>query len=308
MSLLLYILAYAAFFAFAAIIVMKIVDYKNKPVHLRWELYPVPHETGGRASYGGSYFEKAGWWKHKQVHSLWGALKFFLIEALTMKASYEHNRSLWYRTYPFHMGLYLLFASLILTVLCSFMDIGNYSGWFYVFCRVVAMLCNISGFLGVLCGAGGLLHRRLTKPDLKKFSMYEHYFNLGLFIVFAGLGFGQSLTSPLAFVDKGIAFFSGMFTFTANPNGFVYSLYMLISCFIFIWVPFSFMGHFFMKFFTWHDIRWGDTPTQDDPKIQNAMAETLKMPVDWKGPHIHGDGKKNWAEVATSLPDQQESK
>ena len=308
MSVLLYILAYVAFLAFVAIIVMKIIDYKKKPVHLRWELYPVPHETGGRADYGGSYFEKTGWWKQKQEHSMWGAIKYFLIEALTMKLSFEHNRQLWYRTYPFHMGLYLLFASLVITILCSFMANWGYSGWFYTFCRIIAMLCNIGGFLGVLGGSLGLLIRRLTTPDLKKFSMYEHYFNLCLFILFSGLGFIQCGMSPLGFTDKGIAFFSGMLTFSAAPTGFIYSLYMLISCLLFIWVPFSFMGHFFMKFFTWHDIRWGDTPSQDDPKIQAEMAETLKFPVDWKGSHIQGDGKKNWGEVATTLPGKQESK
>jgi hypothetical protein len=62
------------------------------------------------------------------------------------------------------------------------------------------------------------------------------------------------------------------------------------------------MGHAFMKYFTWHDIRWGDQPTQDSPAIQAKMAAVLAKPVSWRAPHIQGDGKKNWGEVATTNP------
>ncbi len=31
------------------------------PIHLRWELYPVPHEAG-KAEYGGGYLEETSWW------------------------------------------------------------------------------------------------------------------------------------------------------------------------------------------------------------------------------------------------------
>ena len=55
LQILMYV-AYAIFFVgtgFAAYRLAKM------PVHLRWDLYPIPHEKG-RAHYGGSYFDTAG--------------------------------------------------------------------------------------------------------------------------------------------------------------------------------------------------------------------------------------------------------
>ncbi len=304
MSVLLYILAYGAFIACAAIIVMKILGYLKKPVHLRWELYPVAHETHGRAEYGGSYMEDTGWWQQKQKSSTVGAIKGFLMEALFLHATHSHNKELWFRTYPFHIGLYLLIGSLGLTILCALMQLGGYAGAFFNLCFYLGFICNIAGFAGVLFGSLGLFQRRMSKPDLKKFSMPEHFFNLALFAAFSALGLLLVLAYGSASMSYSVAFFAGMFTFTPIPISALYALYLLLSCFIFVWVPFSFMGHAFMKYFTYHDIRWGDQPTQDSPAIQAKMAQTLGMPVSWKAPHIKGDGKKNWGEVATTNPAQ----
>jgi nitrate reductase gamma subunit len=38
--------------------VVRAVGYARMPLHLRWELYPVPHEAPDRAAHGGSYFEE----------------------------------------------------------------------------------------------------------------------------------------------------------------------------------------------------------------------------------------------------------
>ena len=306
MSILMYILCYLALFASVAITLMKIVGYLKKPDHLRWELYPVPHETDGRAAYGGSYMEKTEWWKSKQQSSFIGTLLGFLKEATIMHASFEHNRCLWYRTYPFHLGIYVLAGSLALSILCGFMSIF-WVGWFFKLCLYVTLLCNLAGYLGVFCGSIALILRRLQKPDLKKFSMPEHFFNLALFAVFSGLGLLLTLSSPFplsygGFAGQNAAFFRGMMTFTPQSLGFLYTLYLLVCCLIFIWVPYSFMGHVFMKFFTWHDIRWNDIPTQDSEKQQAGLMDNLMRPVSWSADHIEGDGKKNWAEVATTPP------
>ena len=98
-------LAYAALIACVAIIAMKFIGYLKHPQHLRWEIYPVAHEEADRVKYGGSYLEKTDWWKEKQHGSTIGMLKGFLKEALFLHATFEHNRALWYVTYPFHIGL-----------------------------------------------------------------------------------------------------------------------------------------------------------------------------------------------------------
>ena len=40
-------------------------------MHVRWELYPVPHEAQ-KAHYGGSYLEESEWWKKPREVSLLG--------------------------------------------------------------------------------------------------------------------------------------------------------------------------------------------------------------------------------------------
>ena len=307
MSIFFYGLAYVAVIAFVAVAVMRIVGYLKKPQHLRWELYPVAHETPERAEYGGSYLEKVDWWKDKYHSSIVGALKGFLVEALFLKATWEHNPSLWVRTYPFHIGLYLLLGAMGLTVLSAFGTIAGAEN-FVVFCTFITVLCNIFGFCGVLFGAVGLIQRRLCDKGLRKYTTNEHFFNLALFGVYALFGLVMCLAySAWDFALMGNAFIYGMLTFTAMDTMTpLYVLYLLIGFFMFFWVPYSFLGHLFMKYFTWHDIRWGDQPYVNNPKLQQQLANNLNLPVSWRAPHVQGDGIKTWAEVATSDPEKQD--
>ena len=55
MTTLFYILAYLAVIGFVATAAIKVKGYlAASPLHVRWELYPVPHE-GPKVSYGGSF-------------------------------------------------------------------------------------------------------------------------------------------------------------------------------------------------------------------------------------------------------------
>ena len=53
------IVAYASVLTFVSVLIAKAVKYATMPIHLRWELYPVAHET--ERTYGGSYFEDLDW-------------------------------------------------------------------------------------------------------------------------------------------------------------------------------------------------------------------------------------------------------
>ncbi|WP_446424429.1 respiratory nitrate reductase subunit gamma [Mailhella sp.] len=307
MSIVFFMLAYAAVLVFAGVAALRIFGYLKKPQHLRWELYPVAHESPERAGYGGSYLEDVDWWKRDYHRSFLGALKGFLVEALLLRATWEHNRPLWVRTYPFHVGLYLLIGGMGLTLLSAF---GMLAGAerFVAVCTFLTALCDVLGFGGVLFGAVGLIQRRLSDKGLRKYSTPEYFFNLALFGVYALLGLVLCLTySAWDFALMGNAFFYGMLTFTAvDLLAPLYMLYLLLGFFLFFWVPYSFLGHLFMKYFTWHDIRWGDEPSSHDPGIQRRVASNLDLPVSWRAPHIRGDGVKTWAEVATSDPEKQD--
>ena len=55
------ILTYALGAVFVMAFLHRAMKIAKLPMHLRWELAPVPHEKG-RAHYGGSYFEEFEWW------------------------------------------------------------------------------------------------------------------------------------------------------------------------------------------------------------------------------------------------------
>ena len=139
---------------------MRIIGYLKKPQHLRWELYPVAHEDPEKVEYGGSYLENTEWWKDKYRSCMVGALKGFLIEALFLKAVWEHNRTLWVRTYPFHIGLYLLIGAMGMTILSALGMLAGADG-FVTFCTVITVICDVFGFAGILFGSIGLIQRRL---------------------------------------------------------------------------------------------------------------------------------------------------
>ena len=91
----------------------KIIKVAKMPVHLRWELYPVPHEKG-RASYGGSKLEENDWWRKEHKKDHFNEWKEMGTEIVFLKAVWEFNRSLWIGTFPFHFGLYMMITNMVL--------------------------------------------------------------------------------------------------------------------------------------------------------------------------------------------------
>jgi hypothetical protein len=82
MTTLVYVIAYLGIVFFLIAVAARFVFWSKMPMHLRWELYPVAHEGGGRAAYGGSYLEESDWWKKKREVSLLGELKVMVPEIL----------------------------------------------------------------------------------------------------------------------------------------------------------------------------------------------------------------------------------
>ena len=111
MTLVLYLVIAAAALVFVVASVARAIWYARHPMHLRWELYPVPHESSARAAYGGSYFETSEWWRKPGHVNRLGEWVFMAREIVFLHALHAFNRPLWYRSFPFHFGLYLLVAA-----------------------------------------------------------------------------------------------------------------------------------------------------------------------------------------------------
>lgn len=285
--------------------IVRAIRYARQPIHLRWELYPIPHEDPHRVAHGGSYFEEGDWWAKPGKFHLLGELRYMVPEMLFLKGLWEFNRPLWRRSFPFHFGLYLLVGTLGLAGLAALLDV-----WVPTLMRGTLglglhRLYTGTGLLGAILafiGAGLLLHRRLTAEELKPYTAPGDIFNLCWFLVAIGcLLAGHLLKGPDAPGPVTIlrAVLSG------DPTVRIPGLLgagLVLSALLAAYIPFTHMSHFIAKYFTYHAIRWDDRPLRPGDRIEKKLAEYLTYRPTWSARHVGADGTKTWADVATTNP------
>jgi nitrate reductase gamma subunit len=280
---------------------VRFVRIQSMPIHLRWELYPVPHEPG--ASHGGSYFERADWWSRPRKITRLGALKEMLREMLFLRGLYQHNRSLWNRSFPFHLGVYALAVFGGLLALGALAELGGVAvtrggeplGRFLYYLPIPV------GHLGLalgLVGSLGLLHRRLRDPDLREYTAASDLFNLLCFLATFAVLLAAGLADP-AF-QQFRSYVVSLLTFSTAPVGSrLVWIAILMAMALLAYIPMTHMAHFFTKWFTWHKVRWDDEPNLPGSGLEAEVKAALGSPVSWSASHIQGDGQKTWADVAT---------
>lgn len=307
MTTIFYLLGYLAVLGFVCLAFFKIRKYfRASPLHIRWELYPVPHEGPDRASYGGSYMEEENWWMRKRYVDQWCDIRSMLQEILFLHATYENNPALWVRTYPFHLGMYLLMGGTILLVFAVLLELcgtSPNSGLLILLGNIVNATSLFGGFC-VSVGGIALILRRRRDAGLRKYTTREQYINLGGFSLFGILTMLAWVFNP-CYYDLANEFVYNLFTgnFAPLPSVF-FALNMLTGFFLLISIPITNMGHLIMKYFLYHNIRWDDEATVYSMKNRKKIREMLRFPVSWSAPHIAGDGlPKTWLDVAASRPD-----
>ncbi len=155
--------AYVAILIFLVATIYRVIRVASTPVHLRWELYPVPHEGGKKAKYGGSYFEETDWWTKARHSSMLSELRVMIPEILFLKAVWEHNRSLWFWSWGFPFGLYLATGLVTLSIISAL--VGATTGFGQLLVTVSGLMALGGYFLGAV-GSAGLILKRLTDPKL----------------------------------------------------------------------------------------------------------------------------------------------
>ncbi len=304
MDLLPYVIAYIALGIFIIAVISRFFMWLKMPMHMRWELYPVAHEAK-RASYGGSYLEDVDWWKKPRESSLMGELKVMIPEILFLVALKEHNKKLWVFSFPFHFGLYLVIGATFIMlgrgVLAAFTP-ELVEGGFGTLLQFATMACGFAGLLLSLIGAVGLLIRRLTDADLKDFTAPADIFNLVFFIVAFGVSLGHALIVDAKF-ERISAFIANLVSFQMlpieGPSMTVTLLSIALLGILVAYIPMTHMSHFIGKYFAYHSIRWNDSPNVPGSEHEKPIGEHLQYPVSWAAPHINGEGKKTWADLAT---------
>ena len=165
--------SYVAFAIFIVAVLAKWKQWSSMPIHLRWELYPVPHEP--EHEHGGSYFEEFNFWeKHREKNHL-NEMKELFTELLFIKRVFDFKRQFWFTTYPFHLGIYLIlgwFALLFvggLTQAYAGIAVPSAHPW----AQLIYYLTLITGSLGIILGTlgcAGVLLYRLFDEDMRKYS------------------------------------------------------------------------------------------------------------------------------------------
>jgi nitrate reductase gamma subunit len=297
------IVAYLSVLTFVGLVVARVVKYATMPMHLRWELYPVAHEIEYPS--GGSYFEDLDWWTKPRKLSLLEELKFMGIELFFFDSYYRLQRRYWYVVYPFHIGVFLLFAWFVLLLLGALTSVSGISvsaGSDNVWGSIVyylTLVVGAAGFILATIGCIGLLVERLVDENRRLYLSPMDYFTLSftLATLLSGLCawvfFDRAFAADTKFMRSLITFSPAV---SMNPATYIN---ILLICLFLIYMPFTTMMHYVAKYFTYHSVRWNDEPNRRGSEVERNVQELLNRPVSWSAPHIKS-GKK-WNENAVQI-------
>ncbi len=280
------------------VVLVKVLRIARMPVHLRWELYPVPHEGFKKARYGGSYFEESDWWTKPREFSLLSELWVMIPEILFLRGVWEANKSLWFWSWAFHFGLYLAIGTAGLIAVSGFA--GPESGFGATLGSIAGILTVITYILGTI-GCVGMLAMRLFSGRLRPFTAPSAIFNLVFILaIFLSGGYGLYTLGQTGWIAELQAFAGSVIGFSAAsmPSPAVSWHVGIILAFM-VYMPFTHMSHFVLKWFTYHEIRWNDTPNVAGSKLEKKILECLAYRPTWAADHWRTDGKKTWVDVAT---------
>ncbi|MFC1628460.1 respiratory nitrate reductase subunit gamma [Gemmatimonadota bacterium] len=297
----------ALYFLLAIMVVtftVRTIRIAKYPVHLRWELSPVPHEKG-RGAWGGSYLEEFEWWKKPREKSLTNELIYMFKEIVFLKALWEHNRKMWYFSFPFHFGLYILFVMAVLVVLGGLSGLLNLPQPGVGLLKTATPILAGAGYILGGIGALGLFAGRLFSQKLKPVTSPASFINLALLLTFFISGV-YAITAVPDFPHEMAVVLQSLVT--VNLSGGIaapLAIHLIVAGVFLAYLPFTQMMHFVAKYFTYHEVRWDDKPLEVGGKMEAEIQELLQQTVTWAAPHIGADGKKNWVDIATASPSEE---
>ena len=296
-------------FTFCAVVIFLIVAvYRTLaiirlPVHLRWELAPIPHEKG-KYRYGGSYLEEFEWWRKPRRRSRIAPITYIFREIFLLKGVWKHNRTLWPFSFSFHTGIYLLVAAFFLHIINALFIITvvplSVRNVFLEIDSIFAVVGCIIGSLGII----GLILKRVIDSNLRPFNTFSTYFRL----VFLGTVF---ISGAYAWFHSGdyasemSYFIKKLLTLDYSITAiFPLALHISLALLFILYLPFTDMIHFIAKYFTYHAVRWNDAP--QDEKMGEKLHGLMAQPVNWSANHVKADGKKSWADVTAKDTGEEE--
>ena len=137
----------------------------------------------------------------------------------------------------------------------------------------------------------------MTSEELQDYTAPVDFFNLLFLLAVVGTGLISWLTVDTGFITVR-DYLKGLVTLSpaAAPGGILTAHIVLFSLFL-IYVPFTHMTHFVMKYFMWDKVRFEDEPNLKGSALGSKVAEVLNYKQNWSAPHMHKGTK--WSETAT---------
>lgn len=281
------ILTICVAFIFVTIMAYRVISFAHRPVHLRWELAPVPRDKG-KTGYGGSYLEDFEWWQKPRKITRIAPVVYMLREILTMKSVCENNRSLWPLSVSLHAGIYLIILALVFYLINALLMIaGAPQGVIDVFLTITAVIVAAGCIIGII-GAAGLILKRALDADYSSYSTFSSYFKLVLLLAVFASG-GISMLMPGGYALEMSRFTEGIITLETNISVSVASaVHILISFLFVLYLPFTNMVHFITKHFTYYGVRWNDKPLDGKTAVRVKELQVLKS--NWSAGHASEGG------------------
>lgn len=259
---------------FIVLTAVKAWKYAHLPVHSRVELYPVPKEGDGRGKYGGSYFEEEDWWeKPRRLDPIYEVVDI-MAEMLLISKLFKHQRSLWWASYAFHLGIYVMFGWSLLLLLTVF--------WSPELLVAGTAIVGVVGFALSTAGAVLLLVRRAADENLRKYTPPQEYFNILLILatLVTGIVAWTLFASPFDVARS-------VFAFDAAPLPGIVVAHLVLLGLMLLYIPLTKMSHYVGKFFAFHKVLWDNDPNVAGSKVAEATAREAARPAHaaWAAPH-----------------------
>ncbi|WP_258359916.1 respiratory nitrate reductase subunit gamma [Moorella sulfitireducens] len=162
-----------------------------------------------------------------------------LTEVFTLRSLYMHNRRIWLPSLVMHYGIYLVVFWLL------FLVVG----------LPLAVYLGVTG--GCLVAAGSLLLflSRLINPELRRISEPVEYLNLAFLFLLAVAGLIGGVFRDFSFRTYIISLLTLKPHLSLPDN---YLFFLLLFWLFMLYIPFTRMAHFAVKYFTYHKVKWGE--------------------------------------------------
>jgi len=282
---------YLALTLFICVTAWKVYGYATMPRHLRWDIYPVPHQGPE-----GSKYQKVDFYKATPHFDFISEALYMIPEILFIRKAFKHNFAIWRGSIAMHSGIYIapLWIVALLAGAClekTGTPVNAINGWpwitaLYHVTWVSGAFCGVFGLLGSLF----LLWMRLSDEGLRDMSDFVAFFNLFVMIALFG-----SVFLAWWFVDPSFALLrthiATLLSFAPGvPQNGLITAELLFLGFFFAYLPFSRMTHYAAKYFFYHNIMWDDEPMKAGSSLEKNVIASLGQKVSWKAGHVKANG------------------